>query len=391
VSDRPTIRPPQPLWVDAVLAFAVVAAQIAGTEILVRTAGSDRPMDVVGYGLLAASGGALAFRDRAPVGVLLAVVGSVLVYTWLGYAGGFYTVSLVFAIWAAVAAGYRVVALVVCGALIALVIVASYVVPIGHAADADAPIWMAGWLAASFVLGEVSRSRRRYLEQVEQRAIDAERTREEEARRRAGEERLRIARDLHDVLAHNISTINVQAGVAAHLIGEQSDQARDALITIKDTSKDALRELRDTLGMLRQVDDERAPRTPSPSLARLDELVAAMSAGGMEVRVERTGAPRPLPPTVDRAAYRIVQESLTNVTRYAHASTATVSLDYGPYDLTVQVDDDGRGSSAAVPTGGSGIAGMRERVAAAGGDLEVGPLPGRGFRVRARLPLDPDR
>lgn len=213
--------------------------------------------------------------------------------------------------------------------------------------------------------------RRAYLRATEQRAVEAERTREEEARRRASEERLRIARELHDVLAHNISLINVQSGVALHLIDERPEQARTALVAIKQASKDALREVRSTLGALREVDEE-PPRSPTPSLARLDDLAARVAVAGLEVRTRVAGEARPLPAGVDLAAFRIVQEALTNVARHAGPATATVQVTYGERDLTVQVDDDGGGAPGEAAPGGSGILGMRERAAALGGELEAG-------------------
>jgi signal transduction histidine kinase len=224
-----------------------------------------------------------------------------------------------------------------------------------------------------------------------QRRLDAERSRAEEARRRAGEERMRIARELHDVLAHNISLINVQAGVALHLMDEQPGQSRSALQAIKQASNDALGELRSVLDVLRQG-DEAPPRAPASGLAQLDGLVAGAGATGLEVRTRVEGTPRPLPAGTDLAAYRIVQESLTNVTRHAGPARATVLVAYGETDLTVQVDDDGNGleppSAAAIPLRpGRGLVGMRERVAALGGELTTGPRPGGGFRVLARLPI----
>jgi signal transduction histidine kinase len=221
-----------------------------------------------------------------------------------------------------------------------------------------------------------------------QRRQAAERTQAEEARRRAGEERLRIARELHDVLAHNISLINVQAGVALHLMDEQPGQSRTALVAIKQASNDALGELRSVLDVLRQG-DEAPPRAPASGLAQLDSLVAGAGATGLEVRTRVEGLPRPLPAGTDLTAFRIVQESLTNVTRHAGPASATVLVRYGPDDLTVRVDDDGRGPAAAAgPGNGNGIRGMRERVAALGGELTTGPRPGGGFRVQARLPID---
>ena len=225
-----------------------------------------------------------------------------------------------------------------------------------------------------------------------QRRQAAEQSRAEEARRRAGEERMRIARELHDVLAHNISLINVQAGVALHLMDEQPGQSRSALQAIKQASNDALGELRSVLDVLRQG-DEAPPRAPASGLAHLDSLVAGAGATGLEVRTRVEGTPRPLPAGTDLAAYRIVQESLTNVTRHAGPAGATVRIAYGEKDLTVQVDDDGNGLepplAADIPLRpGRGLVGMRERVAALGGDLTAGPRPGGGFRVLARLPLD---
>jgi signal transduction histidine kinase len=218
--------------------------------------------------------------------------------------------------------------------------------------------------------------------------LEAERTHAEEDRRRAGEERLRIARELHDVLAHNISLINVQAGVALHLMDEQPGQSRTALAAIKQASNDALHELRSVLDILRQGTD--APRSPTSGLDSLDGLVANAASAGLAVSTRVEGTPRPLPTGVDLAAFRIVQEALTNVTRHAGQATASVLVAYGDGELTVQVDDDGRGATrqGAEAAGGNGIRGMRERAAALGGQLDAGPRPGGGFRVAARLPLN---
>lgn len=377
---------PRWAWIDVLLALTVATAEIVGTEILVRATGSQRVLDLAGYGLLIANAAPVALRDRYPKAVLMTVALTAIAYTWMGYAGGFYTIALVFAIWAAVAAGHRLVAVGVAVGLVAAVVVAGFVVASGHALDADAPIWLGGWLLASFVLGEVSRGRRQYLEQVEQRAIDAERTREEEALRRAGEERLRIARELHDVLAHDISMINVQAGVAVHLLDRQPEQARTALIAISQASKEALRELRATLGVLRQV-DEAEPRAPAPGLDRLHDLVAGASAAGLSVTVDTSGEPSPLPAGTDLAAYRIIQESLTNAARHSRARQVSISIHHGSRDVVITVQDDGVGLPADTPLrAGNGLTGMRERAAASGGELEAGPRAEGGFRVRARLP-----
>jgi signal transduction histidine kinase len=237
---------------------------------------------------------------------------------------------------------------------------------------------LGAWLLALATTTEVIRARR-------ERAAEVGRARQEEARRRASEERLRIARELHDVLAHNISLINVQAGVALHLMEEQPEQARSALTAIKAASKDALGELRSVLEVLRQS-DEGAPRAPTAGLEDLDRLVSGAAAAGLDVRVVTEGTPRPLPPSVDLAAFRIVQEALTNVTRHAGRATATVVLTYDGDGLTVQVEDDGRGPSNGTG-GGNGIRGMKERAAALGGVVDAGPKPGGGFRVTASLPV----
>jgi signal transduction histidine kinase len=208
---------------------------------------------------------------------------------------------------------------------------------------------------------------------------------EESARLR---ERLRIARELHDALGHHLSLINVQSGVALHLNEDLPDQARSSLSAIKEASKEALVELRSVLDILRE-EGEHAPRSPTSTLARLEDLVSQAAAAGLEVRTHTEGTVRPLPFGVDVAAFRIVQEALTNVTRHAGEATATIRLSYGERDITVEVDDDGGGPASRATVGtGRGIVGMRERVSALGGELETGPRPEGGFRVRARLPLD---
>jgi signal transduction histidine kinase len=228
------------------------------------------------------------------------------------------------------------------------------------------------------VWGEVSRQRAAYLDQVEQRALDAERTREETALRRASEERLRIARELHDSLTHSISIIKVQAGVAVHLARKRGDEVPQALAVIEDASREASRELRATLAVLRSDDGA------SVGLDRLPELVER---SGVPVTLSRSGRERPLPGEVDRAAYRIVQESLTNVARHAPGSAASVRLDYGLDALVVEVGNDESLAKVEKSAPGVGLVGMRERVTALGGRLSAGPRADGGFSVRAELPL----
>ena len=223
-----------------------------------------------------------------------------------------------------------------------------------------------------------------HVREVEQRAEEAERTRDEAAQRRAMEERLRIARELHDSLTHSISVIQVQAGVAVHLARKRGEDVPPALLAIQEAGADAVRELRATLGVLRSEDGD------GSGLSQLDGLVARARAAGLPVTVTVTGQQRPLPPEADQAAYRIVQEALTNVTRHAGHACASVHLHYTPETLSIQVDDDGNGtvtSTGTRPSGpGLGLVGMRERVSALGGRLQAGPQATGGFRVRAELP-----
>jgi signal transduction histidine kinase len=246
-----------------------------------------------------------------------------------------------------------------------------------------------GWAGGAVFLGTAHHNRRAYLAQLEQRARDLEESREEEARRRVTEERLRIARDLHDVIAHGIATIHMQSGAALHVLDRHPEQAAPALAAVKQLSKQTMQELRATLDVLRADDTEAAPLAPTPGLDRLNALVEVSRRAGLPVDLEIVGD-RAVPPpaAVDVAAYRIVQESLTNVMRHAgeHAR-ATVTVSHGADVVEVDVVDDGLGVAAAAPAnGGHGIVGMRERAATVGGTLAAGANPGGGFRVHAHLP-----
>jgi signal transduction histidine kinase len=204
-----------------------------------------------------------------------------------------------------------------------------------------------------------------------------------------GAERLRIARELHDVVAFSFATISVQAGVAAHLADERPDVATEALRAIKAISREASRELREILGMLRRT--EHVGDAPFDGVARLDGLAATTTSAGLPTRVVVSGRARSVPSAVDRAAYRIAQEALTNALRHAGPASALVTVRYEPDHLVVEVLDDGRGpepsKSTVEPGGGHGIAGMRERALALGGEFDAGPHPLGGFQVRAFLPV----
>ncbi|MEU3300564.1 sensor histidine kinase [Streptomyces sp. NPDC006678] len=250
------------------------------------------------------------------------------------------------------------------------------------------------WTGMAAAAGDAVRSRRAFVDAIRERAERAERTREEEARRRVAEERLRIARDLHDVVAHHIALVNVQAGVAAHVMDKRPDQAKEALSHVREASRSALNELRATVGLLRQSGDPEAPTEPAPGLAVLDALLDTFRNAGLPVELARTDHGTELPAAVDLAAYRIIQEALTNVRKHGGADAkAEVSVVRVGRTVEVTILDNGcpvgqgSGPGHEADSGGHGLIGMRERVTALGGTLSAGPRYGGGFRVQAILPV----
>ncbi|HZA82059.1 MAG TPA: sensor histidine kinase, partial [Actinomycetes bacterium] len=241
-------------------------------------------------------------------------------------------------------------------------------------------------LAAAWMLGDGARRRLEAIATAQQRAAELELARDELARRAVTEERLRIARELHDVVAHSMSIIAVQSGVGVHVLDSQPEEARKALVAVEATSRQALVEMRRLLGVLRQEAETRGSLAPAPGLAEVEALAAEVARAGVRVEVRIEGTPAKLPAGLDLSAYRIVQEALTNVVRHAGPATARVAVRYGPGQVAVEVVDDGRGGAPGDQ--GHGIAGMRERAALYGGTLEAGPLPGGGFRVAASLPVE---
>jgi signal transduction histidine kinase len=368
---------------DAAIAVAVVAIQVGGSYAWAsRHPGHPTP-GIAAYLLLAVGGASLIARRRYPVGVL-AVTLAVAIWPGMASQASLIWIALIVAFFTAVQARQRAAAV----ASLVIGYVASIWPPwlIGTRSHASAGFAVGLALGLLFLLAvaEVIRARG-------QRTAALEHSRQEELRRRAGEERMRIARELHDVVAHNISVINVQANTALHLMDRQPDRARSALTTINEVSGQALVELRSVLGVLRAV-DESVPRAPTPGLARLGDLADTAAAAGLAVRVEESGQRTRLPAEVDLAAYRILQEALTNSARHSGGTNAAIRIAYGEGALMIEVDDDGALRSPGRPPGqpqgtGSGIAGMTERAAALGGTLQAGPRPGGGFTVRARLPL----
>lgn len=375
-----------PAWVtDAAIAVVVAAAQTVGVA-LAGTHQADRTLGPIGVVLLVGAAAGLVVRRSRP-GVAFGVAFlATMAYVATDQPDGPAFLALIVAFFTAHLRGLRRVTL---GALVVGYVWSLWLAPLvggdplpGLAEAAG----LAAWLLVLGAVAELVRSRR-------ERAAEAVRVHDEEARRRASEERLVIAQELHDVLAHNISLISVQAGVALHLLDERPEQARPALSAIREASRDALDGLRSVLDVLRQ--GEAAPRAPTSGIRDLGALLERTRATGLDVQLETIGVPGPLPTDVDLAALRIVQEALTNVVRHADAGRATVRLTYGDDHVTVQVDDDGPrppGGSDAAPDGpstGRGLAGMRERARALGGTFRAGPRPGRGFRVTATLPRPP--
>jgi signal transduction histidine kinase len=346
------------------------------------------------YALVVIAGLALLFRRRWPLAVLTVTVVMVGAYAAAGYVPGAALCAVYVALFTVATLEPRQVAIGAGVISIAVLFIATGAGgPFGWVGGTNSV--MLAFSVASVALGLAVAGRRQVFAAMVERAERAEREREDEARRRVDAERLRIARELHDVVAHSMSMINVQAGVAAHVISTQPEEAVEALNAIKVASREALRELRAILNVLRQVDDEEAGRAPAPRLAQLDALADATTQAGLPTSVVVSGASAALSPTIELAAYRIVQESLTNVLRHAGPEArAWVEVVITEGALDIRVDDNGRGLAQGTATTdefhegtGAGIAGMRERAAAFAGRLEAGPRPGGGWRVLATLPL----
>ena len=363
---------------DVALALIVGVMEIVGTHFAGQNQPDHRALDAVALALLGAGAAALVFRRQYPGWVLVFANGITLLYLLLDYPKGPNFLTTIIAFFTAVMQGRRLIAWAVLAAEFVLFPWLPYFLGNEPEPTSTGIFGIAGWLLVLATVAEIAHIR-------QQRIL---RAREEEVRRREGEERLRIARELHDVLGHHISLISVQAGVALHLMDKQPEQARVALSVIKDASKDALRELRSVLDVLRQVNEE-PPRSPSPGLASLSDLVSRASEAGLQVHTEVSGNLKRLPASVDLAAYRIVQEALTNVLRHSGQTTSSVYVTCNEQELTLRIDNDvGKEGSRFGIELGQGILGMQERATALGGVVEAGPRPDGGFRVFARLPLD---
>ncbi|MFF7160316.1 sensor histidine kinase [Streptomyces sp. NPDC008086] len=350
----------------------LTVAVVVGVITVLAAVADDRagPVDCA---LIVAGSLALAAHRTAPRAVLAVTTSGLLADVVLAGPAAGLAVPVVGAVHTASRTGHRGTA-----AAAAAVFLGGYAAAGSATSDiVRETLLLAGWFLCAVVTGLADRNWQAYLRQTEQRALEAERTREEAALRRAGEERLRIARELHDSLTHSISIVKLQAGVAVHLARKRGEEVPPALLAIQEASGEAMRELRATLEVLRTDEP-----TGTPAL-----LVERARAAGLAVDLTVTGEERPLTATVDRAMYRIVQEALTNAARHAGPAKVSVRLAYADGDLTVFVEDDGAADPSRPPTPGIGLTGMRERVTALGGTLDAAPREQGGFAVRARLPL----
>ncbi|MFI7547147.1 sensor histidine kinase [Actinoplanes sp. NPDC049599] len=395
---RPTLLRLPTRAQDLIIALFVTVMQVQGTQ---RRSAAEaesvlRPLDdlgQLGLALLIVSGAVLAVRRRHPVAVFVICALVSATYYTLDFPDGPGWLALFVATYTLTALGDGRRSLQVAGAGITVLTVCWLIAGI----DVE-PRAALGWVffriggsVMSAALGESVRSRRVIAAEALARAEAAERTREEEARSRVDAERLRIAREVHDTVAHAIAIINVQAGVTAHVLDKRPDQARETLRTIERTSSRALQEMRTILGVLRDPGDDRAPATDRHEI---NELTARAREAGLDIDLHVTPPPDPPPSVVSGATYRILQESITNVLRHAGPTRVRVVLEYGADDLQVRITNEaGRPGAAGAPAEagepGRGILGMRERCLLLGGDLAAGALPGGGFEVRARLPLAP--
>jgi signal transduction histidine kinase len=373
---------------------ALVAAGLSTALFVFELVGSglSRGILALGYALALVHTLPLAARRRFPGVVLALGVASGLAVAALGLSPIVLGVAILVAVYSVAAYGTRWVSL----AGLAAAELGSVAVQLTPGRfQAPTVVSNALVIGAAWLLGHFVGVRRAYTARLEERTAELEQAREELARRAVAEERLRLARELHDVVAHAMSVIAVQSGVGAHVASTQPEEAAKALSAIEATSRAALEELRRLLGVLRQDSEPHGDLTPVPGLADLDSLLAEVSKAGLGVRLRVEGTPSQLPAGVDLSAYRIVQEALTNVVKHAGEARAQVRIRYRDQEVTVEVTDDGRGVGAPAGDGragvGHGLIGMRERVAAFNGDLEAGPRPGGGFRVAARLPLAAER
>ena len=370
----------RPWLLDTALAGVLLAGAVLTTS---APSHISRPPDATMYLLAFLAAAPFAVRRRAPLAVLFLTSGPVLALITLGYSTALVGAGLFLAAYT-VAAWCSRRATVIAAVYIFLVLVSLTVLVPWEMGPAEL-VTNGAVFAGTFALGRGARARRQNIVLLRERAELAERARSEQALRAVSDERLRIAQELHDVLGHSLGVIALQAGVGAHVIDVDREEAKAALLAVSQSSRAALAEVRRIVGTVRSEAGD-GLYNPLPGLASIDALAADLTVAGLPVEVTVEGERTPLPAALDLTAYRIVQESLTNVVKHAGPARAQVTVRYEPRGVVVQVDDDGKGHGRRDAGPGHGQLGMRERVAVWGGSLDVGARPGGGYRVLARLP-----
>jgi len=369
-------------WLDVLLPIPIIAVGMVGTS-HISAESSERPVDALTFIVVGMAGGSLLARRRWPLATLLVVAAALAVYTAREYPGGPVYLTGPVALYSFAAANERRVAYVAAGAMTAMLMAVRLVTRPSLGGD---DLLLLAWAAAAVLAADAMRGRRERAAAALERRRYMDEHREGETKRRLAEDRLQIARDLHDSVAHSMATINVQAGAASRVIGRDPQQATEALEAIRIASRDVLNELAAMLDLLREGDA--ALRQPTPDLGQLGALVASSRRAGLDVAVTAEGDLGEISPAISTTAYRIVQEALTNVIRHSGTdrATVTVSRQQGQ-GLDVEVADLGAGLASPANEGsGMGLVGIRERAAVTGGSCEVGPRPEGGFRVRVTWP-----
>ncbi|MVZ99751.1 sensor histidine kinase [Actinomadura sp. LD22] len=388
-------RPRAARWREATITAVAFALCLFGGALQVDDKGLATP-PLAAYVIALVSCAVLPARHRAPLAAVAATTAcGVLVPPLHLLLSPPIVVPAVIVAYSFAVRAERHAAGAVVGASTSLLVAANLVFANGDLSwqDVSRTAAVAAFPLVAGILGHSTQNRRAYLAAMEERAQRAEQSRDSEARRRVAEERVRIARELHDLVAHQITLANAQATVAAHLFDTRPEQTRESLHELVETTREALDDLRATVGLLRQTGDAASPAEPAPGLSRLPTLLESFRRAGLEVSVHHDGRARPLPPGLDLTAYRIVQEALTNVTKHAGTGSARVRLDWNHDRVTITVADDGGGGAAAGAAAdrppGYGLIGMRERATAVGGRLSAGRRPEGGFVVSTELPLPP--
>jgi signal transduction histidine kinase len=380
---RSLYRSLDPVRVDAVFAAVLLLAGVLAAVFGEDKARGAQLISMVGVTV------PVAFRRRRPIAAALTMALALLLATALGGAPTQATgiVALIALVSGAYMLGARTQGRVLAAGTIALIVALAVDAIVEESQTVSALLFFTFFVVGLPVAaGQATRSRAQLADELADRAVALERAREGEAQAAVQEERARIARELHDVVAHDVSVMVVQAAAAKRIVEREPDRAEEAIVSIEGTGREALAEMRRLLGVLRRGDEDLA-LAPQPSLSRVDALLARTRAAGLDVALERSGDDAPLPAGVDLAAYRVVQEALANVVRHAGAEHATVRLTYDPRAVVVEVVDDGRGAANGGGKAGHGLIGLRERVDLYGGDFEAGPRAEGGFGVRARLPV----